>query len=172
MPIRIDSLPPEGKMTALSLDSAFDELPEFASLYGGTIASTPAMPSPFLDPPAHPTDSAESSPAGKWSTSLQNVLDRPPATFPSRLVAGGVVFCAACVGWATTSQIEEIGQAQGRLVPQGEAYKIHPVVSGKIAQVYVQEGQTIKAGQVIASLDNEIAINRVEALRQEGRNYE
>lgn len=172
MTIRIVSLPLEGtSISALSFDSEIEELPEIAHLYGGTIASTPVMP-PFLDAPASPTDSPEVVPPGKWSTTLQNVLDRPPATFPSRLVAGGALFCAACVGWATTSQMEEIGRAQGRLVPQGDTYKVHPVVSGKIAHTYVQEGQIVKAGQVIAELDNEIALNRVEALRQEHRNYE
>lgn len=173
MSIRIDSLSLEDSPPpALSSNLQTDELSEFAYLYGGTLASTPVMPSAFPDPPASSADSSDPTPPERWSTALQNVLDRPPATFPSRLVAGGVIFCAACVGWATTSQMEEIGRAQGRLVPQGEAYKVHPVVSGKIAQVYVQEGQTVKAGQTIAEFDHEIALNRVGALQQEERNYE
>lgn len=180
MPIRIEFLPLESGTTiaappnpAQPTPYALTELPEIAHLYGGSIASTSVMSPALLEAPASSPDPAQPpDPSGRWSTSLQTILDRPPAAFPSRLVAGGVVFCAACVAWATTSQVEEIGRAQGRLVPQGDAYKVHPVVSGKIAQVYVKEGQTVKAGQVIAELDNELARNRVEALRQEHRSYE
>ncbi len=177
MPIRIDSLPSEGFNPSIVPPEPdrfpqlhFDELPEIAYVYGGTITSDPMMPQFAVNPSTRPAE--QPTPPGKWSTSLQNVLDRPPPSLPNRLVVGGVIFCAAFGTWATTSQMEEVGRAQGRLVPQGEPYKVHPAVSGKIAHVYVQEGQTVKAGQVVAELDNEIALNRVEALRQERTSYE
>ncbi|MGQ9872618.1 hypothetical protein [Leptodesmis sp.] len=47
-------------------------------------------------------------------------------------------------------------------MPQGEAYKVSPVVSGKIANICVQEGQPVRAEQVVAALDNTIALNRVQ----------
>ncbi|MER3435238.1 MAG: secretion protein HlyD [Leptolyngbya sp. ERB_1_1] len=178
MPIRIESLPDERIDHSLSKVDRFfhsndsEELPELAYLYGGTIASEPMSPVLPNEPPSSPSESSAPPLAGKWSTSLQNVLDRPPPTLPDRLVVGGVVFCAAFAAWATTSQIEEVGRAQGRLVPQGEPYKVNPTISGKIANIYVHEGQAVKAGQVIAELDNEIALNRVAALRQEQRNQE
>ncbi len=177
MPIRIDSLFSEGFNTSIAPPEPdrfpqihVDALPEIAYLYGGTIASDPVLPQFTVNPSARPLEQTPS--AGKWSTSLQNVLDRPPPSLPDRLVVGGMIFCAAFGAWATTSQMEEVGRAPGRLVPQGEAYKVHPVVSGKIARVYVQEGQSVKAGQVIAELESEIALNRVEGLRQERASYE
>ncbi len=185
MAIRIESLPldrvhslvapPETEVST----HRFRELPyfidrgihsEIAQLYGGTIASSPVMSHPAIESHTSP-QSAPSLPS-RWSTSLQTVLDRPPPSLPHRLVMGGVVFCAAFSTWATTSQMEEIGRAQGRLVPQGEPFKVHPVVSGKIAQVYVHEGQVVKAGQAIAALDNEIALNHLDGLRQERTSYE
>lgn len=175
MPIRIDSLPLDGSNSSIesSKPDRFpdNELPEFAQLYGGTVASDPVMPQVTINSPDSSSEQP-SPPVGKWSMSLQNVLDRPPPSLPDRLVVGGVIFCAAFGAWATTSQVEEVGRAQGRLIPQGEPYKVHPAVSGKIAHLYVQEGQAVKAGQVVAELDNEIALNRVEALRQDRANYE
>lgn len=178
MAIRIDSLPLNGSNCSIefsNLDRSphlhANELPEIAHLYGGTMTTDAVMPQVAVDAPASSSEPS-SSPPGKWSTSLQNVLDRPPPSLPDRLVVGGVIFCAAFGAWATTSQIEEVGRAQGRLIPQGEPYKVHPTVSGKIAHVYVQEGQAVKAGQVVAELDKEIALNRVEALRQERGSYE
>lgn len=185
MTIRIESLscdrsnllvaPPEIDLLAHS----FRDLPppeleiesEIAQLYGGTVASSPVISQSAIEEPQTRLE-AIPSPTSRWSTSLQTVLDRPSPTLPDRLVMGGVIFCAAFATWAMTSQMEEVGRAQGRLVPQGEPFKIHPVVSGKIARVYVHEGQTVKAGQTIAELDNEIALNRLEGLRQERASYE
>ncbi len=143
---------------------------EIAQLYGGTVASSPVMSQPVIAPQTRPE--VTPSPTSRWSTSLQTVLDRPSPTLPDRLVMGGVIFCAAFATWAMTSQMEEVGRAQGRLVPQGAPFKVHPVVAGKISQVYVHEGQVVKAGQPIADLDNEIALNRLEGLRQERASYE
>jgi HlyD family secretion protein len=53
------------------------------------------------------------------------------------------MFCTALATWSVVARIDEVGRAQGRLVPQGEAYKVSPVVSGKIANIYVQEGQPV-----------------------------
>lgn len=101
-----------------------------------------------------------------WSTSLQTILDQPPATLPQKLMLGGLVFCITFVAWATLGQIDEVGHAQGRLVPEGEVYKIHPLELGKIARISVQEGQLVQAGQVLVELDTELAKGEVERLEQ------
>lgn len=145
-------------------------------IYGGSASIAAPLRSigaaPVAPPESSPAELSASGAIGNWSTALQTLLDRPPASLPHQLIAGGVLFCAAFAAWATVGQIDEIGQAQGRLVPQGEAYKIHPMLAGKIAHVYVQESQTVKAGQVIAELDNETARNRMEWSTQQHGSYE
>lgn len=149
--------------------SDFEVPAEIAHIYGGAVASTP----PSLQAFPNPEPSSRSSKTSThWSSSLQTMLDRPPAAFPNQLVAGGVVFCAAFVTWAALGQIDEVGHGAGRLIPQGESYKIHPVVPGKIARLLVKEGQAVKVGQPIAELENTIAITRVQSLQQEYTNYE
>jgi hemolysin D len=169
--------PPESETVVFSShlrqNTDFTDLSEFAYLYGGT-ASVAIQPPSSLEFPhrlTHPSQRT-TEPKSNWSTSLQTLLDRPSPALPGRLVAGGVVFCAAFATWTMTSQVEEVGRAQGQLIPQGEPYKVHPVVSGKIANIYVREGQMVKAGQVVAELDNAIALNRVEWLTQEHSSYE
>lgn len=182
MPIQIESLPweyssrsvcpPEANPFMLSSHDLFQEFysapDKIGQLYGGT-AATVAAPTPM---PLYRSPSSGIPPVSNWSVALQTMLDRPPPALPNRLVASGVVFCAAFATWATVGQLDEVGQARGRLVPQGEPYKVHPVVSGKISNVYVREGQSVKAGQVVAQLDNEIALNRIEWLHQEHASYE
>lgn len=129
---------------------------EASSVYGGVSSSVIAVKE-------SPTNSLPSS---EWSTSLQTVLEQPPSTLPQRLLLGGMVFCVAFGAWAMLGTVEEVGHARGRLVPQGEVYKIHPEETGKVIQIAVKEGQTVKAGQLIAELDTEIAANEVERLQQ------
>ena len=102
----------------------------------------------------------------KWSASLQTVLDQPPASFPSRIMLGGLFFCLAFGVWANIGEIDEIGHSQGRLVPKGEVYKVNPVELGKVASIHVAEGQTVKSGQVLLELDTELAKGEVERLEQ------
>ena len=101
-----------------------------------------------------------------WSPSLQTLLDQPPASLPLRLILGGMVFCIAFTAWAWFGTIEEVGKAQGKLVPQGKTYKVEPIDPGKVISVAVEEGEAVEAGQVLAKLDNELTQKEIERLQQ------
>ncbi len=135
-------------------------LPEAASIYGGV--GTVALRAPHLLSSATVAEEK----INPWSPSLQNLLDQPPATLPQRLITGGMVFCFAFGTWAWFGQIEEVGKAQGKLVPKGDTYKIEPLALGKVSKVLVEEGETVKAGQILVELDTEIAQKEVDRLEQ------
>lgn len=111
--------------------------------------------------------STERQTAENWSTSIQTVLDQPASALPARLAIGGVVFSACFLAWAWLGQINEVARAQGKLIPEGEVYKVNPVEMGKVARVLVKEGDTVKAGQVLIELDTELANREVERLEKE-----
>ncbi len=148
----------------------------FSSVYGGTTAAIdyPTNRQGKVVPIAESTTAETINPAinHDWSPALQSLLDQPPATLPLRILLGGMAFCTAFGVWANVGQIEEVGHARGQLVPQGEPYKINPVVSGKIARIAVKEGETVKAGQVLLELDNQIATNEIERLEKEQASYQ
>lgn len=157
--------------TLLTPDAA-----QLKQLYGGVAVGTPnsaSIPAQSNQPEnvqnssTMATSATEGANNSNWSTSLQTLLDQPPATLPSKLVIGGFVFCLAFTAWANFGTIDEVGHAQGRLVPQGDVYKIHPVVLGKVDNIAVKEGEVVKAGQVLVELDREIAANEVQRLQQE-----
>ena len=141
----------------------------FSKVYGGATASLDYAVKPTRNKPKN--DVFASPDVDSWSPSLQNVLAQPPAALPMRLVLGGMAFCIAFGAWATFGEIEEIGHAQGQLVPKGEPYRINPVISGKVARIGVKEGETVKAGQVLVELDNQIATSEVERLEKERTSY-
>jgi hemolysin D len=105
--------------------------------------------------------------APQWSDSLQTMLDQPPSTLPLRLIVGGLAFCTCVGAWTWFGQINEVAHAQGKLIPKGEAYKVHSVETGRVAQVFVKEGQPVKEGQVLVQLEDELAKNDVDRLEKE-----
>ena len=101
-----------------------------------------------------------------WSPSLQNLLDQPPAMLPKGMIMCGVAFFLVFMTWAWFGKIEEVGKAQGKLVPKGETYKVESVELGKISQIAVQEGEAVAAGQLLVKLDTTLALKEVERLEQ------
>ncbi|ERT03512.1 secretion HlyD domain protein, partial [Lyngbya aestuarii BL J] len=104
----------------------------------GGVTPSPPLPPPISDgaSPFAPKDKESektASNSGNWSIALQSVLDQPPASFPMQLFWGGAVFCIAFATWAHLGTVDEVGNARGKLIPQGNVYKVHPVEMGKIA---------------------------------------
>lgn len=105
--------------------------------------------------------------APQWSGSLQSMLDQPPSTLPLRLTVGGIAVCTCIGAWTWFGQVNEVARAQGKLVPKGEAYKVHTVEEGRVAQVLVKEGQSVQKGQVLVQLETDLAKNDVDRLEKE-----
>ena len=101
-----------------------------------------------------------------WSPSLQNLLNQPGANFPKQIILGGMVFFLSFILWIWFGKVEEVGKAQGKLVPKGETYKVESVELGKISHIAVKEGEEVKAGQLLIKLDTKLAIKEVEGLEQ------
>jgi HlyD family secretion protein len=152
------------------LDLPLDRSAQADSIYGGVASSVPIAPQ-FRDKPQEARDKKQEtesslSASSNWSTAVQTLLDQPPSALPQRLVLGGMAFCLAFGAWAIFGQIDEVGHAQGRLAPKGDVYKVDPVEMGKVANIAIKEGQSVKAGQVLVELDSQIATGEVERLQQ------
>lgn len=104
--------------------------------------------------------------SSNWSPSVHTLLDEPPASFPQRMIVGAVVFCLAFGSWAWFGKIEEVSNAQGELVPQGETYKVEPTEIGKVNRIAVEEGQEVQAGQILLEFDTELVRQEVGRLQQ------
>lgn len=161
--------PPHLGLADASTDCKFEIVSNqtAAKIYGGIASPQPSAPSPQSSKPAP----RETSPASKglssqWSAALQTVLDQPPARFPHTLMLGGIAFCGLFAAWTWFGSIQEVSHAQGKLVPQGEVYKVQPVTQGEIAKILAKEGQHIKKGDVIAELDSRLATTEVDRLQQ------
>ncbi|EKQ69158.1 multidrug resistance efflux pump [Leptolyngbyaceae cyanobacterium JSC-12] len=101
-----------------------------------------------------------------WNQSLQTVLDQPPATFPKQVILGSLLFACAFGSWSWFGKIQEVSYAKGRLIPQGDVYKIQAIVEGKVSKIRVEEGQEVTKQQVLAELDTQIEQKTIERLQK------
>ena len=95
---------------------------------------------------------------------LQKSLQR---SLRVHLVAGTAsigLLCAGFAGWASSSQISGAVIAAGRLAIEGKAKSVQHPAGGVIAAILVQEGQEVRAGDVVVRLDETITRANLAAI--------
>lgn len=86
-----------------------------------------------------------------------------------------VAICVALLGfiaWANWAELDQVTRAQGRVVPLARVQVVQSEEGGAIREIFVREGDRVKAGQLLVELDPvqlaagvEEARGRVAALR-------
>ena len=88
----------------------------------------------------------------------------------SRAVIWGIVgVTVASIGWACLAKFEEAVPAQGKLEPKGVVQPVKAPVGGVIEEVYVEEGESVEAGDALLSFDPQATraqLTALEAIRQ------
>jgi adhesin transport system membrane fusion protein len=76
-----------------------------------------------------------------------------------------VLAIAALIVWAYFAELDEVAVASGEVVPQGQVKVVQHLEGGIISQIFVAEGDVVKAGDVLLQLDQGITgSNRDEIL--------
>lgn len=85
-------------------------------------------------------------------------LEQSPASPAGRatMAAISLLFVLA-VGWATIGHVDIVAVAPGRVIASGQSKTIQPLEIGQVVAIEVQEGMSVKAGDVLIRLDPEIA---------------
>lgn len=72
----------------------------------------------------------------------------------------------ASVIWASVAKIEEAIPATGKLEPTGAVKEVQAPVSGVVKEVYVSDGQKVRKGQTLISLDSTAAKSQKASLQK------
>jgi hemolysin D len=77
-----------------------------------------------------------------------------PASPTGRLVGLLIVlFFGLALGWAFLGRVDVIANAPGHIVPAGDIKVIQPLDAGLVRAIHVQDGDHVRAGQVLIELD-------------------
>jgi HlyD family secretion protein len=115
------------------------------NLPDSTYSNNGKTPAPIL---------AESS--DDWSYATQELLDALPRVWTRGLLYFLVAFATIVLPWAMLSKVDETGSARGRLEPKGKTIRLDAPVAGTVAAIQVKEGEAVKTGQSLLSLESEL----------------
>ena len=108
-----------------------------------------------------PNDEAEFLPAAL------EIVERPPSP-ASRAIAGTIIlFFTIALLWACFGTVDIIAIAQGKIVPTGRTQVIQPLESGVVHSIHVQDGQAVKAGDVLIEIDSTITEAERDRIQKE-----
>ena len=81
------------------------------------------------------------------------IVESPPSPI-GRAIGATIIllFCAGLV-WAWWGTIDIVASASGKIVPSGSTKVIQPFETGVVRSIRVEDGQAVKAGDVLIELD-------------------
>jgi adhesin transport system membrane fusion protein len=71
-----------------------------------------------------------------------------------RLLYCLAVLCMLMIIWASFAEIDELVRGQGKVIPSKQLQIVQNLEGGILDQLYVEEGQQVKKGQVLMKLDD------------------
>ncbi|MFM7787377.1 MAG: biotin/lipoyl-binding protein, partial [Microcystis panniformis] len=77
-----------------------------------------------------------------------------------------IIFVSIILPWAIFSKVDETGVGPGKLEPQGETVKLDAITAGEVEKIYVREGQEVKAGQPILTLDSLLISKEIQQIEE------
>ncbi len=81
-------------------------------------------------------------------------IERTPPPVYSRLILWGILsLVVLSLAWAWFGRVDIVAVAPGKIIPLGQVKIIQPAERGVINHIHVREGQAVKAGDVLLSLD-------------------
>ena len=69
--------------------------------------------------------------------------------------------------WASVAQTEEVTRGMGKVIPSSKAQLVQPAEASVIEEILVRTGQSVKKGQLLVRLDDDIADSELSRLQTE-----
>jgi membrane fusion protein, hemolysin D len=81
------------------------------------------------------------------------IVETPPSPIGRTIGATIILLFTAALIWASAGTIDIVASAAGIIVPSGRTKVIQPFETGVVRSIRVQDGQVVKAGDVLIELD-------------------
>ena len=87
----------------------------------------------------------------------REALEAGGPAFAGTLVACLAALFIALLGWLAWAQVDEVIQATGVVEPAGRVKLVNHPHGGRVSAIHVHEGQRVATGDVLVTLDGEVA---------------
>jgi hemolysin D len=113
--------------------------------------ATPVKPAPRVIPFRRPQPRRREELA--FLPAALEIVETPPSPI-GRTIGSAIIllFCMALI-WAWWGTIDIVASATGKILPSGRVKVIQPFETGVVRSIRVQDGQTVRAGDVLIELD-------------------
>jgi len=81
------------------------------------------------------------------------IVETPPSPIGRAIGATIILLFCVALGWAWMGTIDIVASATGKIVPSGRTKVIQPFETGVVQSIRVQDGQAVRAGDVLIELD-------------------
>jgi hemolysin D len=81
------------------------------------------------------------------------IVETPPSPTGRSIGAAIILLFSIALVWAWSGTIDIVASAPGKILPGGRVKVIQPFETGVVRSIRVQDGQTVKAGDVLIELD-------------------
>jgi hemolysin D len=95
------------------------------------------------------------------------IVETPPAPASRYIAATIIAFFVIALLWACIGTVDIIATAPGKIVPTGRTKVIQPLESGVVRLIHVQDGQKVKAGDVLIEIDTTISAAERDRLKND-----
>jgi hemolysin D len=114
---------------------------------------------------AKSTGSAKRRSSGKeelaFLPAALEIAETPPSPVGRAIAATIITVFSVALAWACLGRIDVVATATGKIVPSGRTKVVQPFETGVIRAIHVQDGQSVKAGELLIELDP--TINEAES---------
>ncbi len=95
------------------------------------------------------------------------IVETPPSPIGRSISLTIALLFALALAWASIGQVDIVATAQGKIVPSGRTKVVQPLEIGTVRAIHVEDGQSVKAGEVLIELDPTMNNAEIEHLRSD-----
>jgi hemolysin D len=81
------------------------------------------------------------------------IVETPPSPIGRAIGATIIAVFGFALAWACLGTVDIVAMAPGKIIPSGRTKIIQPFETGVVRAIHVQDGQSVKAGDVLIELD-------------------
>ena len=95
------------------------------------------------------------------------IVEMPPSPIGRAIGASIILLFGAALAWSWWGTIDIVASATGKIVPSGRTKVIQPFETGVIRAIRVDDGQAVKAGDLLIELDPTVNAAERDHLRND-----